>query len=113
MAPAPEMDIDGFIRHVRRLRAQLAGKQGELLAADCAGSAGGGLVRATVSGRGELTGLQISPTVAKPESVSELADLVISAVRDAHGRLRERYRAALSPITDSPGTQDLSAGPRD
>lgn len=106
MAPAPELDIDGLIRQVRRLRAQLAEKQGELLAADCAGSAGGGLVRATVSGRGELTGLEISPTVVKPEEVAKLAALVISAIGDAHGRLRERYADTLSPSVDPVGTQE-------
>ena len=113
MAPAPEFDINTLIQQVRRLRGQLAAKQDELLAVECAGSAGGGLVRATVSGRGELTGLEISPNAVNPEKVAELADLVISAVRDAHGRLRERYRAALRPIADSPGTQDVPAGPRD
>jgi nucleoid-associated protein EbfC len=106
VAPAPELDINGLIQHVRRLRRQLAARQGELLAAECAGSAGGGLVRATVSGRGELTGLEIAPSAASPERVSELADLVVSAIRDAHGNLRARYAGALNPMADSFGTQE-------
>jgi hypothetical protein len=109
VAPAPEFDLNTLIQQLRRLRGQVAAQQDELLAAECAGSAGAGLVRATVSGRGELTGLQIAPSAVGPEKVAELADLVVSAIGDAHGRLRERYRTALSPISpisDSPESGD-------
>jgi DNA-binding YbaB/EbfC family protein len=48
------------------------------------GSAGGGLVTASVTGAGELVGLTIDPKAVDPNDTETLADLVLAAVRDAN-----------------------------
>jgi len=46
-------------------------------------TSGGGMVKATVTGRGELLEIKIDPEVVDPSDVQMLEDLVISAVREA------------------------------
>lgn len=46
-------------------------------------TSGGGMVKATVTGRGELLEIKIDPQVVDPSDVQMLEDLVVSAVREA------------------------------
>ncbi len=59
-------------------------------------SAGGGMVKATVTGAGQVTALTIDPKVVDPEDVEMLQDLILSAIRDgleqAHALREERIQ---------------------
>ncbi len=61
-------------------------------------SAGGGMVTARVTGKGDLVSLTIEPEVVDPEDVEMLEDLVVAAVAEAQNRARafseERMRGA-------------------
>ncbi len=61
-------------------------------------SAGGGMVTARVTGKGDLVSLSIEPEVVDPEDVEMLEDLVVAAVAEAQNRARafseERMRGA-------------------
>jgi DNA-binding YbaB/EbfC family protein len=46
-------------------------------------ASGGGMVKATVNGKGELLELKIDKEVVDPDDVEMLEDLVVSAVREA------------------------------
>jgi hypothetical protein len=52
------------------------------------GTAGGGLVSATVDGTGDLVSLEIDRSVVDPEDVETLADLIVAAVRDGHAQVQ-------------------------
>ena len=66
---------------------QALSAQQELANTEVIGTAGGGAVRAVVSGVGQLLDLTIDPSAIDPadpaESASTIADLVLAAVRDA------------------------------
>ncbi|MGQ9463820.1 MAG: YbaB/EbfC family nucleoid-associated protein [Candidatus Fervidibacter sp.] len=55
----------------------------ELKAMRVEGQAGGGAVRALVSGMGELQSIHIDPELLNPEGAEILQDLIVVAVRDA------------------------------
>jgi|HubBroStandDraft_6_1064221.scaffolds.fasta_scaffold1270215_1 DNA-binding YbaB/EbfC family protein len=69
------------------MQSQLVSAQQELADATVEGTAGGGLVKAVVSGQGELLDLVIAPEAIDPadpaESAQNVADLVLAAIRDA------------------------------
>jgi DNA-binding protein YbaB len=67
------------------------------------GSAGGGLVTATVTATGELIGLEISPQAVDPEDTETLADLVLAAVRDAHRAAAEVTAQTMGPFAAGMG----------
>ncbi len=97
------LDLQSIVLKAQQMQDQMARAQRELAAAEVTGSAGGGLVTATVSGTGELKALVIDPSVIDPADAETLADLIVAAVRDA------RHAAdALSESTMAPALGGLS-----
>ena len=96
-------DMQQIFQAAQQMQAQLMNAQQALADTEVTGTAGGGTVRAVVSGAGELLDLTIDPSVidaADPaETAATVADLVLAAVRDA-GRaaadLQQRQLGALS-----------------
>src|SRR5579859_2574871 len=97
---------------------QALSAQQELANSEVTGTAGGGAVRAVVSGVGQLLDLTIEPSVIDPadpaESASTIADLVLAAVRDAWESavdLQQRQLGALggAGFGAPPGGFDLSS----
>lgn len=80
------VDMNGLLAQAQAMQAQLAQAQQQLESTTFDGSAGGGLVKAVVTGTGELTGLTIDPQTVDPDDTDTLADLVIAAVHDASGK---------------------------
>ena len=76
----------------------LAQAQQQLESTTFDGSAGGGLVKAVVTGTGELTGLTIDPQTVDPDDTDTLADLVIAAVHDASGKAAAAQQAMTPKI---------------
>jgi hypothetical protein len=97
---------------------QALSAQQDLANSEVTGTAGGGAVRAVVSGVGQLIDLTIDPSAIDPadpaESASTIADLVLAAVRDAWDGavdLQQRQLGALGGggFGGAPGGFDLSA----
>lgn len=76
-------DMRQILQQAQKMQEELARAQEELSNRRFEGSAGGGLVRAVVTGGPELVELTIDPEVVDPEDVGMLEDLVIAAVRQA------------------------------
>jgi nucleoid-associated protein EbfC len=95
----PEGDMSGLLAQAQAMQQQFLATQQELAEARIDGSAGGGLVTATITGAGELVGLVIKSEAVDPEDTETLADLVIAAVRDATGRSQALAASKLGPLT--------------
>jgi DNA-binding YbaB/EbfC family protein len=82
-----------------QMQRDMARVEEELRAARLEGSAGGGVVRAVVSGKQELVELQIAPDAVDPADVEMLQDLVIAAVNDAIRASRDLEKSKMAAIT--------------
>lgn len=86
---------------------QLMNAQQELADASVEGTAGGGLVKAVVSGQGELLDVTISAAAIDGDDPAEtaqvLADLVLAAIRDASTRAADLQQQAMSPFAEGIG----------
>jgi hypothetical protein len=76
-------DMRQIMAQAQKMQQQLAAAQEELAGKTFEGTAGGGMVTATVSGAQELVSISISPDVIDPEDAEMLEDLVVAAVRQA------------------------------
>jgi hypothetical protein len=84
-----------LFRHAARIKERIA----ELQKREVQGTAGGGMVTATVNGRGELVSLRIEREVVNPEDVEMLQDLVVAAVNQAVRNSREALQEEISRLT--------------
>ena len=87
-----------FLKQAQQLQRQMARVQEDLEAATVEGSAGGGVVRAVVTGKMRLESIHIDPEVAA-EDVAMLEDLVAAAVNDALERAQEMAAARMGALT--------------
>jgi DNA-binding YbaB/EbfC family protein len=99
-------DIQQLMKQAQKMQEQLQAAQAQLAAAEVTGSAGGGLVTATMQGSGELTSLTIDAAVVDPGDIETLQDLVVAAVRDAHRAVAELANETMGPLA---GGADLGS----
>ena len=96
-------DIMSLMGNLGSIRKKAEAMQEELGRLTAEGSAGGGMVRATVNGRQELVGLKIDPEAVNRDDVALLEDLVKSAVTQAMDKARDLQKeAAAKMIGDLP-----------
>lgn len=92
-------DVSALLQQAQRMQEQFASAQQNLADAEVTGTAGGGLVSATVAGTGELVSLEIDPSVVDPEDVETLADLIVAAVRDGNAQVQKLAADQMSGLT--------------
>jgi hypothetical protein len=96
-------DMQQIFAAAQQMQAQLANAQQALADSEVTGTAGGGAVRAVVSGAGELLDLTIDPGVIDTsdpvETASTVADLVLAAVRDAARAAADLQQRQLDAIS--------------
>lgn len=96
-------DMQQLMKQAQKMQQDLLAAQDELAQAQVEGSAGGGLVKATVSGTGELLALTIDPAAIDPGDAETLADLVVAAVRDATRAAQELQTTTMGPLAQGLG----------
>jgi len=96
-------DMQQIFAAAQQMQAQLANAQQALADSEVTGTAGGGAVRAVVSGAGELLDLTIDPGVIDAsdpvETATTVADLVLAAVRDAARAAADLQQRQLDAIS--------------
>jgi DNA-binding YbaB/EbfC family protein len=95
--------MQALLQQAQKMQQELAAAQQELADAAVEGSAGGGLVRATVSGAGELRALVIDPKAVDPDDTETLADLVVAAVQNANEAAQKLQQDKLGPLAQGLG----------
>ena len=72
-----------MVRQAQKMQQEMLKMQEELEKQTYEASAGGGVVKAEVSGRNELIALTIDPEAVDPEDVEMLQDMIVAAVNEA------------------------------
>ncbi|MEX0169736.1 YbaB/EbfC family nucleoid-associated protein [Streptomyces sp. LMG1-1-1.1] len=96
-------NMQQLLQQAQKMQQDLAQAQQELAATEVDGQAGGGLVKATVTGSGELRGLVIDPKAVDPEDTETLADLIVAAVQAANDNAQQLQQAKLGPLAQGMG----------
>ncbi len=76
-------DMRQLMQQAQKMQEELMAAQNELAEQTFEGSAGGGVVKATVKGSNEVVAVEISPDVIDPEDPELLGDLVVAAINAA------------------------------
>lgn len=102
-------DMSTLMAQAQQMQQQLLAAQDELARTQVTGTAGGGLVTATVTGSGEVIALAIDPSAIDPADPEGLADLVLAALRDGARAAAELQQQAMGPLAQ--GLGGLGGGP--
>ena len=80
-------DLMGMMKQAQELQARVQKMQDELAALEVEGQAGAGLVQVTLNGKGEMRKIKIDPSLAAPDEMEILEDLIVAACNDAKAQI--------------------------
>jgi nucleoid-associated protein EbfC len=107
MEPGGQLDMQQLFAAAAQMQSQLMNAQQQLAETEIEGSAGGGLVKVTISGQGELIDVSIAKEAIDQgdpvETASTLADLILAASRDASRALADVQAEAMGPLAGGLG----------
>lgn len=103
MKPGGQPDMQQLMKQAQKMQQQLLQAQEQLAQTEVEGTAGGGLVTATVTGSGEVLSIKIDPKAVDPDDVESLEDLVVAAIRDASRAAQELATDTMGPLTGGLG----------
>lgn len=92
-------DIMGMMKAASEMKGKMEAMQAELADLVVEGRSGGGLVTVALSGKGDLRGLKIDPTLANPQEIEVLEDLIVAAFNDAKGKSEAEVQQRMSEVT--------------
>jgi nucleoid-associated protein EbfC len=90
------MNPKQLMKQVQQMQAQMQQRMAELRVE---GSAGGGMVKATMNGQKELLAVSIEKEAVDPNDVEMLQDLVVAAVNEAARKVDEEMQGQLGAMT--------------
>ena len=92
-------NLGKMMKQAQEMQSRMAEMQAGLEAVEIDGAAGGGMVSATHTGKGELRRLKIDPALVDPDDIEVLEDLVIAAVNDAKAKVEAHVAEEMKKLT--------------
>ena len=97
------MDIQQIMKQAQAMQKKMETLQAELATREAEGTAGGGLVKITVTGKSEMKKVLIDPELLKLEEKDVLQDLVIAAFNDAKSKIEGEFSSAMGGLASEFG----------
>jgi len=96
-------DMAKMMKTAQEMQTKMAEMQEDLARTVVIGESGAGLVRARATAKGELTGLEIDPSIFVASEKEVVEDLILAAIKDAQGKAAERSRSEMEKLTQGLG----------
>ena len=97
--PAGGQGGGAMMAQLKRLQEQMETAQEQLSQETVTSSAGGGAVKVTITGKREITAIEIRPDAVDPDDVEMLQDLLVAAVNEAIRKVDDISESEMSKIT--------------
>lgn len=104
------MNIQKMMQQAQAMKQKMAEMQEKVLQMEISGQSGGGMVRATLNGKGEIKKLKIDPQIVNPAEIEMLEDLVAAAINDARNKVEEKVAGETQRIMGELGLPSGAAG---
>jgi len=96
-------DMGKMMKAAQEMQERMMQMQEELHRITVTGESGAGLVKATATAKGELTALDIDPSIFNADDKEVVEDLILAAIKDAQARASDRSQEEMRKITESLG----------
>ncbi len=93
------MDMSQLMKQAQQFQERLSTVQNELGDKQVTGTAGAGMVTATLNGKGELLSIAIEQALIQPDNTQMLQDLVVAAVNDGLNKAKELGKSEMGKLT--------------
>lgn len=93
-------DMAKVMKQAQEMQSKMEEAQNRLDTITVEGQAGAGLVTATATAKGELTGLRIDPSLFQPEEREVVEDLILAAIKDAQAKAGEASQSEMAKVTE-------------
>ena len=96
-------DMAKMMQAAQEVQGKMAELQDQLARIVVVGESGAGLVKARATAKGEVTGLDIDPSILVASEKEVVEDLIIAAIRDAQARAATRSQQEMARLGASMG----------
>lgn len=93
------MNMNDLMKQAQQFQERLGSVQNELAGKQVVGTAGAGMVTATLNGKGELLDVVIEQALMQPANQQMVQDLVVAAVNDGLNKAKELGKSEMSKLT--------------
>ena len=92
-------NIGKLMKQAQAMQKKMQDMQEELANTEFEGQAGGGLVKAVITGRGEIRKISIDDELINKDEKDMLEDLIVAAINEAKKKADESANSAMSDAT--------------
>ncbi len=96
-------DMAGMMKKAQEMQTKMGELQERLATLTVVGESGAGLVKATATAKGELTNLDIDPSIFNPDEKEVVEDLILAAIKDAQAKASDRSEREMQELTSELG----------
>lgn len=96
-------DMAKMMKAAQDLQGKMANLQEDMAKIVVIGESGGGLVRARATAKGDLTGLDIDPSIFVASEKEIVEDLILAAIKDAQAKAAVRNQQEMGKLTEGLG----------
>ncbi|MEM8554976.1 MAG: YbaB/EbfC family nucleoid-associated protein [Pseudomonadota bacterium] len=96
-------DMGKMMQAAQEMQQKMADLQESLTTIIVEGESGAGLVKATATAKGELTGLTIDPSIFSPDDKEIAEDLILAAIKDTQAKAAARSQEEIRKLTQEMG----------
>ncbi|MBM1222133.1 YbaB/EbfC family nucleoid-associated protein [Ponticoccus sp. SC2-23] len=96
-------DMAKMMKAAQEMQSKMAQVQEDLETMTVEGESGAGLVKATATAKGELTALNIDPSIFDASEKEVVEDLILAAIKDAQVKASQKAQDEMRKITESMG----------
>ncbi len=96
-------DMAKMMKQAQELQGKMAEMQENLATMTVTGESGAGLVKATATAKGELTALDIDPSIFNEDDKEVVEDLILAAIKDAQSKAQEKNNEEMGRLTEEMG----------
>ncbi|MEX0809161.1 MAG: YbaB/EbfC family nucleoid-associated protein [Dongiaceae bacterium] len=92
-------NLGQMMKQAQQMQQRMAELQEELEKVEITGSAGGGMVQVTMTGKGMLRSVRIDPKLVNPDETEMLEDLIVAAGNDAKTKVEAHMQGEMQKVT--------------
>jgi DNA-binding YbaB/EbfC family protein len=92
-------NLGQLMKQAQAMQEKMAEMQAQLEAVEMTGVAGGGMVRVTLNGKGDVRSVKLDKAVVDPGEVEVLEDLLVAAFNDARGKVNAHAESEMQKLT--------------